>query len=147
MADYPDPATIPAGRELDAMVAEYVLGYRRVMSPPYNYDGPCPSEPVLIPPEISERDAWVCLPSRGVPPLWFFVDKWSTDARDFDGLLHRLRNPPIGRGTPYELTETHGHCHARYNDGPVGTGETRMLAFCRALVAWAVLRRRHLDVR
>ncbi|MEC0241996.1 hypothetical protein P4H66_19520 [Paenibacillus dokdonensis] len=69
------------GRELDAMIAEALFGWRKIKGPQYDYDGPCESNDVLLPPTItSEEEAFRFMPPRGVIPYTYFLNhKWSTD--------------------------------------------------------------------
>lgn len=63
------------GRGLDALVAEKVFGWRRIEGPHYDYDGPCEHGDVLIPPHITEAEAYSMMSPRGRIPLGYFVHK------------------------------------------------------------------------
>lgn len=69
------------GRELDALIAERLFGWRRIKGPKFDYDGPCESGDVLIPPTIvNDDEAFQMMPPRGSIPFYYFVNrKWSTD--------------------------------------------------------------------
>lgn len=69
------------GRELDAAVAEYVMGWRKRRGPAYDYDGPTEAHDILVPPNItnSQFDDGFIWPPRGVIPAWVFCKPWSTD--------------------------------------------------------------------
>lgn len=69
------------GRELDAAVAEHVLGWRKRRGPAYDYDGPCEAFDILVPPQITsaEFDDGFIWPPRGVVKPWYFCKPWSTD--------------------------------------------------------------------
>lgn len=45
---------LEAGREMDALIAEKVFGWRKVKGPKTDYNGPCESFDVLIPPSIDD---------------------------------------------------------------------------------------------
>lgn len=65
------------GREFDALVGEHVFGWRKVPGPTTDYDGPCESFDVLVPPDID--DPFPLYPPRGVIKPWWFCHKWSTN--------------------------------------------------------------------
>lgn len=83
-------------RELDALVAEHVLGYR-LEGQPKDYGGDFGGEPVLIPPHETWESLERALPRRGRIAPTFFVRKYSTDlatAADLLGYLEK-REPKI----------------------------------------------------
>lgn len=63
------------GRELDALVAEHVFGYKRVTMS-LDYYGKNGGNEVLQPQEISE---FYNYPPVGRIPLWYHCKEWSTD--------------------------------------------------------------------
>ena len=65
------------GRELDELVAEKVFKWRKVHGPKTDYDGPCESFDVLIPPTID--DPFPLYPPKGAIKPWWFCRNWSTD--------------------------------------------------------------------
>ncbi|HBN95097.1 MAG TPA: hypothetical protein DDZ66_02260 [Firmicutes bacterium] len=70
-----------AGREMDALIAEKVMGWSHKEGLKYDYNGPCEWNMVLIPPTMSDEDYtyWV-FPPKGVISKTFFLDKrYSTD--------------------------------------------------------------------
>lgn len=67
---------IKPGKELNAMVAEHVFGWRKVPGPTTDYDGPCESFDVLVPPTID--DPFPLYPPRGAIKPWYFCSNWST---------------------------------------------------------------------
>jgi hypothetical protein len=77
-----DWRTLPAGRELDALVAERVLGWHRVPQPK-DYDGNYGGEPVLVPPGMQTIEQHTgssyALPPRGCLHLAYFTPQVSTD--------------------------------------------------------------------
>lgn len=76
-----DWRTLPAGRELDALVAERVRGWHRVPQPK-DCDGNHGGEPVLIPSSIASIDDYCSsftLPPRGCLHLGYFTPQVSTD--------------------------------------------------------------------
>lgn len=68
---------LEAGREMDALIAEKVFGWRKVKGPKTDYNGPCESFDVLIPPSID--DPFPFYPPKGAVPPYYFCRKWSTD--------------------------------------------------------------------
>ena len=76
MADYEKMSD----RELDAAVAEKVMGWRWVQAPQYDYDGPLPEQgKVLVPPDHDDKNyQWQ---PKGVIQPYAFVGgmRWSTD--------------------------------------------------------------------
>jgi hypothetical protein len=69
------------GKELDALIAEHIFGWRRIKGPKFDYDGPCESNDVLVPPTItSAEEAFRYMPPKGVIPFTYFVNRgWSKD--------------------------------------------------------------------
>lgn len=65
------------GRELDALIAEYVFGWRKIPGPKTDYDGPCELFNVLVPPTID--NPFPLYPPRGAIKLWYFCHNWSTE--------------------------------------------------------------------
>ena len=68
-----------AGRDLDALIAEHVFGWRKVHGPKTDYGGPCESFDVLVPPTID--DPFPHYPPRGSIKPWYWCNNWSTDIR------------------------------------------------------------------
>lgn len=67
------------GRELDALIAELLFGWRRITGPKTDYDGPCEYGDVLIPPTVTEEEAFRMMPPKGAIPFYYFVNRnWST---------------------------------------------------------------------
>jgi hypothetical protein len=71
------------GPELDALIAEKVMGWRWIQPPKHDYDGPLPEQGlVLAPPEFTgDGFAW---PNRGVVHAHYFLNggdrhRYSTD--------------------------------------------------------------------
>lgn len=67
---------LPPGRELDALVAEKVMGYRREKAPP-DANGENGGTDVLVPPDY-EVASWAYPPLGGIA-LTYFVPRFSTD--------------------------------------------------------------------
>lgn len=65
------------GPETDVLIAEYIFGWRKMPGPKTDYDGPCESYDVLIPPTID--DPFPLYPPRGAIKPWCFCHLWSTD--------------------------------------------------------------------
>lgn len=66
-----------AGPEFNALIAEYVFGWRKVHGPKTDCDGPCESFYVLVPPTID--DPFPHYPPRGSIKPWYWCHSWSTD--------------------------------------------------------------------
>lgn len=77
------------GRELDALVAEHVFKWRKVPGPKTDYDGPCESFDVLVPPTIG--DPFLLYPPRGTIRPWWFCKEWSTDIFAALEILEKLK--------------------------------------------------------
>lgn len=75
-----DILAMEPGTELDALIAEHIFGWWRLKSPSFDYDGPCESNDVLVPPTLlSKEEAFRCMPPKGVVPFTYFVNRnWST---------------------------------------------------------------------
>ena len=72
-----DYATMAAGRDMDALIAEKVFGWRRD-SVGRDADGLHGGTEVLVPPEMGD-DWWRALPLKGSVHLGHFTPRWSTD--------------------------------------------------------------------
>lgn len=72
-----------AGPEMDALVAEKIMGWKRVQPPKWDYDGPLPDQgEVLASPCLIEliNNGEYKWPPKGVIPFTFFINKrYSTD--------------------------------------------------------------------
>lgn len=68
------------GLELDALVAEHIFGWRRIKGPEFDYDGPCESNDVLVPSNVTDEEAFKWMPAREIIPLTYFVNRrWSKE--------------------------------------------------------------------
>lgn len=74
----------------DCLIAEYVEGYRKVLGPSTDYDGPCEQYEVLLPPYLMEDDAYRYYPPRGAIAPYFWVSKYSKDSVACEGLLRKF---------------------------------------------------------
>ena len=68
---------LPPRRELDALVAEKVMGWRRVNIGP-DYNGEHDGCEVLLSPTMMLSEVAPYLPRTGPVPLWYFVPDYST---------------------------------------------------------------------
>lgn len=73
----PSLYTLPAGRETDALIAEYVMGWQREKVPP-DARGNNGGTECLVPPGVHpgapNAYQW---PNVGAIPLWWFAPEWS----------------------------------------------------------------------
>jgi len=120
-----DIRNMPAGREMDALVAEHVMGFRREKTPP-DCNGEYGGEDILVPPNI-DHDTWH-YPPKGRISLTFFVPQYSTDIATAWAVLEKFRYYEI-KSYPHmnviaEVLNEKEWCKA--------TGETAPLAICRA---------------
>lgn len=63
------------GRELDALVGEYVFEFKRGLTPP-DYCGKNGGTDILLPPDLPMDFVY---PPRGKIALWYHCKRWSTD--------------------------------------------------------------------
>lgn len=135
-----------AGREMDVLIAEHVLKWRKMHGPKADYDGPCESYDVLIPPGVS--DPFPFYPSRGSIKPWFFCRKWSTDIANAWEVVERMPIPfklekcwekayQIGPEGWSACWCTDADCegcneNSRCTNGDDAWAETAPLAICRA---------------
>jgi hypothetical protein len=78
MSDANEVEAMPAGRPLDALVAEHVFGYHREGVPP-DASGEHGGNEVLMPPGVTFAQAEPLLPKKGEIPLWSMCFSWSTN--------------------------------------------------------------------
>lgn len=68
------------GIDLNVMVAEHLFKWHRISGSTHDYDGPVEHGEVLIPPTMSEANAYAMMPPRGRIPLSYFIQlNWSKD--------------------------------------------------------------------
>lgn len=99
------------GRKLDAWVAEKVFKWRNVHGPKTDYDGPCESFDVLVPPTID--DPFPLYPPRGAIKPWYFCRKWSTDISAAWEVVEKLKE-----------IDMWAHIHCRMNIVTIYADET-----------------------
>lgn len=129
---------LTAGRELDALVAERIFGYRRESYSSRDYDGVLHEGEVLMPPGTTWRDVMDYFPKRGpIPRLYWVSDEYT---KSFSGAF-AVENAMRQRGwslTLWYVRET-DDWHANFaTDGDGGTGaeaDSAPLAICRAALA------------
>lgn len=83
-------------RELDALVAEKVMGFRREKTPP-DCEGKYGGEDVLIPPTINHK-TWN-YPPKGRIGLAYFVPHYSTDIAAWNKVSIKIKE--IGKQAEY----------------------------------------------
>lgn len=115
------------GREMDALIAEHVLKWRKVPGPKTDYDGPCESFDVLVPPTL--EDPFPLYPPKGsILPDWFCYE-WSTELDDAFGLVHQYG---LKMADGLELRQCHGCFIARFSGADWAQGTTIPEAICKA---------------
>lgn len=135
---------LPAGRDLDAALAEHALGWARVIDDTHDYNGVRHNTPVLIRPGETLYSLREWLPRKGSIPLYFFCNRWSTDLADafailptFErrGWLWELHSTPEGlRRFRWHLPDSARTVNAQAR----GEGATIPEAICRATLAAAL---------
>lgn len=125
-----------AGKELDTLIAERVLGWQRVQAPQFDYDGPLPEQgEVLVSPTLlsairSNEYQW---PPKGIIPFDAFVSKkYSTKIEDAWPLTEGLKLFSIGQrndGTWSAWCWNRTHINAKADTAP--------LAICKLLLKTA----------
>lgn len=143
---------MPAGREMDALVAEHIFGYRWVQAPKHDAKGPLPEQGrVLAPPDLPED--MIHWPPIGVVGPHFFtaVHRWSERIESAWKLVEHFRDASPRRailndGTYYQprfeiQTGDGGHNGPPFFcafelpggiDSRCAWGDTAPLAICRA---------------
>lgn len=117
-----------AGRELDALVAERVMGYRRVADTTRDYDGVQHGGEFLVPPTIADDQLHNYLPPFGGIPFDYFVGaRYSARIIDAWQVVERME----AMGYPFSL-ERHGAQWAASFLNVRGIAETVPLAICCA---------------
>lgn len=117
------------GRELDILIAEKVFGWKRIEGPHYDYNGPCEYGDVLIPPEMSEDEAFAMMPPKGKVPLWYFVtEKYSTDISAAWEIIEKFPRFEIEKNSEGIWCVLMDEKWNRF----VGYGETAPEAICKA---------------
>jgi hypothetical protein len=81
--------TKQSGRDLDAEIAEKLMGFRRVMVG-CDAHGAYGGTEVLLPPGMTERDSWLYLPKIGPIHLGYFAAQWSMRIDDALSLWDHL---------------------------------------------------------
>lgn len=114
---------MPAGRELDAMVAERVMGWERVDPPPVEL-----ARANAAGDEVRRGDWWRP-PNHPAPHAVLGVPPYSTDMNDAWQVVHRMRS--LGLGMWMDATAPDLGIGVDF-DGIKGAGETEQLAICRA---------------
>lgn len=124
------------GREMDALIAEHVLKWRKVPGPKTDYDGPCESFDVLVPPNIKDPFP-MYLPRGAVLPYWF-CHEWSTG---LENTFNLVREYGLKKADGLELRQCHGCFIAKFGGSDWAKGTTAPEAICKAaLLAEAVKR-------
>jgi hypothetical protein len=134
-------AELVAGRATDLLVAEHVLGYRRVPGIPWDYDGPCEPGEHLLPPGVDPKREWqgITPPARGTIPFgWYVQGRYSERIEDAWQVIEHLRQ----RGIYLEVYAlVIGYQVAYQEKVTVGTrhhfcdATSAPLAICRAALA------------
>ena len=87
---------MPAGRKMDALVAERVMGFRREVDDTSDYNGVRHGNEVLIPPGETLDSLRDMLPRKGEIPFGYFVTaRYSTDIAAAWQVVERITQPPL----------------------------------------------------
>lgn len=145
-----------AGREMDLLIAEQVIGFVRVVDDTYDYHRVQHRTEVLLPPRRTLREFQDLLPRSGPIPLGYFVSarysvemdaalqvvtalrpRFRPEAAHGFALLHCLSRPvppPVGRhGAPVARYEWEWCATFALAGGDVAAcADTAPLAICRA---------------
>lgn len=82
---------MPAGREMDALIAERIFGFRREAAPK-DYDGEHGGNEVLVPPTATLAELEPILPRKGPIPFDYLVgERYSTDIAAAWQVVERLQ--------------------------------------------------------
>lgn len=140
---------MPAGREIDALIAEKVMGWRYKEGPKFDYSGPCEWNMILLPPTISDDEYihWN-FPPKGVISKTFFLDKhYSADIAAAWEVVKELKKQRWSfrySNNAYADTQHAAAFYRRgigrdilggdyvYNDNAWAIANTECLAICRA---------------
>lgn len=115
------------GREMDALIAEHIFHWRKVPGPKTDYDGPCESFDVLVPPDI--KDPFPLYPPKGAIKPYWFCHPWSTN---FDATLDLVQEYGLKKVDGLELRQCHGCFIAKFGGPDWGKGATIPEAICKA---------------
>lgn len=119
---------MPAGRELDALVAEKVMGFVRVADDTSDYHGVRHGTEVLLPPGETLHSLREWLPRSGPIAFGYFVtQRYSTDIAAAWQVVERMRNPDFRLNKDGDWGCSFGG-ELRF----VGLAPTAPLAICRA---------------
>lgn len=127
---------LPPGRDLDALVAEKVMGYRREKAPP-DYHGQNGGTDVLVPPGV-DHSTWAYPPVGRIGPT-YFVPSYSTRTEDAWPVVEKLpARCLITYDGRWHIRETlcvthHGDSgEVTYSTRPFASGDTLAHAICLA---------------
>ena len=122
-----------AGRRLDALIAEKLMGWHWVNSPP-DIDGNYEGIPILIPPNLTLNDLEPVLPKRG-PVGHVGIPRFSTDIGSAWQLVERLATMEGPVSIAWGIYGSEGNKASvvtMYGPGPGVVAPTAPLAICRA---------------
>lgn len=129
---------VPAGRELDVLVAEQVMGFVRVTDDTSDYNHVRHGNEVLLPPGATLHSLREWLPRKGQIPFGYFVtQRYSTDIAAAWRVVERLRD----QGYRFALKDQPGtgiRLASFFNENEYGAmcGDTTdATAICRTALA------------
>jgi len=124
-----DFANMPAGREMDALIAEKVMGFRREKTPP-DYNGEYGGEDILVPISIDHEN--FIYPPKGKIALTYFVPNYSTDIATAWSVAEKMHSLSVYR----ENNQWWSWFFDGYNDDKIiygkASADTAPEAICRA---------------
>lgn len=112
------------GPEIEMLIAEHVLKWRKVAGPKTDYDGPCEQYDVLVPPSVD--NPFSVYPPRGSIKPWYFCMQWSRNFREAWEVFEKITDGGIVRRMP------DGKYYCSFAGGELISAETAPLAICKA---------------
>ena len=124
------------GREMDALIGEHVFKWRKEPGPKSDYDGPCESFDVLVPPTVN--DPFRFCPPRGAIPPYLFCHSWSTSLEDAFTLVKKYG---LKKVDGLELRQCHGCFIAKFGGPDWAKGTTIPEVICKAALLAEIFNR------
>lgn len=126
---------IPAGREMDALVAERVMGFRREVDDTFDYNGVRHGNEVLVPQGETLDSLRDMLPRKGEIPFGYFVTaRYSADIAAAWLAVESLNERRIGVYRLWQVMRNVWVCELMVDGGNIvkAHASAAPLAICRA---------------